>query len=429
MRPFLALPREYPPMSSLSRRRFLQASGRGAVLAGLYPSAWSGATALSALAVPAVPRSDEEPKLHQRLGKDARLIVHTTDPIVLETPLALLAEERITPTSALFVRNCQAIPDPRPAAGPSGWKIALSGTQGGPDVWDAALLQELPQTEVEMVLQCSGNGRQLFHAASPVSGMIWGKGGMGNVRFGGVRLSAILERLKCQPAKGAKYLTAEGADQPAAGKSDFEHSLPLDEVLEKSLLVWQMGGELLPAIHGGPVRLVTPGFYGTMQVKWVTRLRFEDHESDHTSQIPDYRTPLRLLRPGEAFEPSYANSEPNWRMRLKSVVLSPQDDATLRGPEQVIRGVAFSDGEARIEAVLVSLDRGATWRRAELTVPDSPYAWYPWHLACRLAEGRQAIWVRAIDAQGRTQPLDGNRFWNPKGYAWNGVEQIEVTVV
>lgn len=360
--------------------------------------------------------------------KDPRLIVHTPEPPVFETPPALLADAQVTPTSLFFVRNCQAPPEISGRDPLAGWKIELAGLVDHAQTFDAALLGKLPKREVEMVVQCSGNGRALFSQSSQTEGTQWLRGGMGNVRFAGVPLAAVLDRLGAKPKKGARFLTAEGRDNPKPGEMDFEHSLPLEETLAKSMLALELNGETLPVIHGGPVRLVTPGFYGTMQVKWVTRLRFEDRESDHTSHMPKYRTPIEPIEPGEKFAPTYENSEPNWRMRLKSVVLSPTPGAHLMRGRSSVVGVAFNDGEARIENVLVSTDRGASWQKARLDVPKSPYAWYRWHAQVELPPGSHEIWSRAVDALGRSQPLDGAIFWNPRGYTWNGVEKIDVTV-
>ena len=174
------------------------------------------------------------------------------------------------------------------------------------------------------------------------------------------------------------------------------------------------------------MRLVTPGYYGTMHVKWITRLRFTDHESGHTSQIPHYRTPRVPIKPGERFTPTYENSEPNWRMRLKCVILTPQPGATLPLGLLSIAGVAFNDGEAKIESVLVSVDQGCVWQCAQLDAPESPYAWYRWTAEVRISTRTTQIWARAIDSLGRSQPLDGAVFWNPSGYTWNGVEMIDV---
>ena len=90
--------------------------------------------------------------------------------------------------------------------------------------------------------------------------------------------------------------------------------------------------------------------------------------------------------------------------------------------------MAFNDGEAKIDQVLVSIDRGNSWQRAELETPGSPYAWSRWKANVTLGRGRHQIWARASDTLGRSQPLDGSIFWNPEGYTWNGVEKIDVTV-
>jgi DMSO/TMAO reductase YedYZ molybdopterin-dependent catalytic subunit len=279
-----------------------------------------------------------------------------------------------------------------------------------------------------MVVQCSGNGRALFSQAAKTDGTQWLRGGMGNVRFAGVALAKLLEDAGAKPHPAARFLTAAGSDDPKPGEMDFEHSLPLDDVLAHAILALELNGEPLPVVHGGPVRLVMPGYYGTMQVKWVTKLSFDERESSHTSHMPHYRTPLVPIRPGEKFEATFDNSESNWRMRLKSVVLSPAPGAELARGETTVVGVAFNDGRARIDSVLISTDRGRSWRQAELEVPKSSYAWYRWRARVRLSPGKQAIWSRAIDALGRTQPLDGSIHWNPRGYTWNGVEKIDVTV-
>jgi sulfite oxidase len=403
--------------ATVDRRTFIQGA----------TAAVAGAMLAPALASSAAPAPSAEMLI---AGKDPRLMIHTPKPATLETPAELLAGAGVTPTPLLFVRNNQEPPEavtmkPLPL---TGWKIDLAGLVDRPQVIDAAVLAEAEQVEREMVLQCSGNGRSLFSKSAPAKGTQWGRGGMGNVRFAGVPLSAVLARHGIRIKPQARYLTAEGADEPAPGEQDFEHSIPVDEALKKSLLALRLGDDLLPAIHGGPVRLLTPGYYGTMHVKWITRLRFTDKESNQTSQIPHYRTPRVPIQPGEPFTPTYENSEPNWRMKIKCVVLSPQPSDTLLSGEVPVVGVAFNDGEAKIESVLVSTDQGLTWQRAQLDVPESPYAWYRWTTTVQVSPTTKQIWARAIDALGRTQPLDGAVHWNPSGYTWNGVERIDVKV-
>jgi DMSO/TMAO reductase YedYZ molybdopterin-dependent catalytic subunit len=408
-------------MPSFDRRRFLQGASAALVATRLKSRLLADEPAIDKAAIDKVAASIVE-------SKDPRLIVHTVAPPVLETPHSLLADHQVTPTPLFFVRNVQQPPQPSGSDPLASWQVELTGMINRGQSFAGKILRALPRTEVEMVVQCSGNGRELFAETVKTKGTQWGRGGMANVRFAGVKLSTVLEHLGVKPDSAALYLTAEGHDNPKSGESDFEHSLPLAETLEKSVLAYELNGEPLPLIHGGPLRLVTPGYYGTMQVKWVSRLRFEDRESDHKSHLPDYRTPIEPINPGDPFTPTYANSESNWRMRLKSVVLAPLPRAELATGKVTVRGVAFNDGEARIDYVLTSIDRGQSWHRATLDIPESPYAWYRWKADLHLPAGEQQIWARAVDKQGRTQPLDGSVFWNPQGYTWNGVEKITVRV-
>ncbi len=277
-----------------------------------------------------------------------------------------------------------------------------------------------------MVLECSGNGRANYGG---IPGVQWGPGGVGNVRFSGAPLSAVLEMHGVRVDPQVKFVTAEGRDEPMGPeKPDFEHSLPLADVLERSIFALKLNGEDLPGVHGGPVRLVTPGFFGTMQIKWLSRLRFEVSESANFYHATDYRVPLRRVKPGEKFRFTMENSRPTWSVRLMSYILEPDQGAVVPAGPVTAHGVAYNDGAAPLEAVLVSFDRGESWKAAELTRPDSPYAWYPWTTTAELQPGLHEIWSRAIDALGRSQPLDGSIGWNPNGHEWNGVHKRQVTV-
>jgi DMSO/TMAO reductase YedYZ molybdopterin-dependent catalytic subunit len=171
---------------------------------------------------------------------------------------------------------------------------------------------------------------------------------VGNVRFSGVPLKAILEKYKVTVDPQVKYVTAEGHDLPMGlEKPDFEHSIPVAPVLERGILALNLNGDPLPGIHGGPVRLVTPGLFGTMQVKWLARLRFETAESPNFYHATEYRVPLSLLKPGEKFRFTMENSRPTWDIRLMSYILGPLSGAKLRSGSVTVNGVADNDGKAR----------------------------------------------------------------------------------
>jgi sulfite oxidase len=362
-------------------------------------------------------------------GIDPRLEVMSAVPLVLSTPVKLLAAKRITDAKYLFVRNIQDLVEgmtmkPVPL---EGWEIELTGLIHPYRVLiQAKDLLEMEQVECEMILQCSGNGRNEYGG---IQGTPWDQGGVGNVVFGGVPISAILEKYKISVDPQVTFITAEGHDLPMGlEKPDFEHSIPAKDVLERGMFALRLNGKPLPGIHGGPVRLAIPGLFGTMQVKWLARLRFETAESTNFYHATEYRVPHAIIPPGSKFRFTMDNSRPTWDIKLMSYILSPEEGAKLKAGPVTIRGVAYNDGKARIESVLVSLDRGKSWEPAEFDVPDSPYAWYDWKIKKRLAAGSYEIWARATDTLGRSQPLDGKIFWNPNGYEWTGIYKVTVTV-
>src|SRR5271170_7980484 len=106
------------------------------------------------------PRGPEVPALIK--GKDRRLEVMSAVPLVLSTPVGLLAEQTITDKKYLFVRNIQDLAEgmtlePLPL---EGWETELVGLiKPFRVVIHAEELLKMDQAEYEMILQCSGNGR------------------------------------------------------------------------------------------------------------------------------------------------------------------------------------------------------------------------------------------------------------------------------
>ena len=70
----------------------------------------------------------------------------------------------------------------------------------------------------------------------------------------------------------------------------FQSSLALAQILETPpgdmpvTLAYKMNGQLIPASHGGPVRVIVPGAYGSKSIKWVQRIvltnEFKANDSD-----------------------------------------------------------------------------------------------------------------------------------------------------
>src|SRR5690606_31597360 len=101
-----------------------------------------------------------------------------------------------------------------------------------------------------------------------------------------------------------------------------ERSVPM-KALEQAILAWEMNGEPLPLAHGGPLRLIVPGYYGVNNVKYVKRVAFTPKESDAKIHETGYR-----VRPvgekGAATQPSM------WDMNVKSWIDQPSGSGKVK---------------------------------------------------------------------------------------------------
>ena len=374
-------------------------------------------------------------------GKASGMIIHNAKLAVMETPLTDLRKHAITPKNILF--NRFHFPHEGDAAWyvneapPSeemvkNWKIRVDGLVERPRDVTIAELQARPQEKRVSVLQCAGNGRAFFAAKQKVGGGQWHNGGMGCVEWEGTPLRPFLADLKMMPAPTAHWLTAEGWDQPATPVgTDFAKSYHLaDHALDHAILALKMNGEPIPATNGGPVRLIIPGYYGNMNVKMLTYLLYAAEQSPSAYQSVGYRVPNNPVEPGKfgANDFTWYNSKPTYGHKIKSVIFSPLPEDKPKAGEHEITGVAFNDGQASITMVEVSVNDGATWHKATIKPPLSPWAWYHWSVRAHLGKGTHALRCRATDALGRTQPMDGLTRWNPRGYEWNGVDRVVITI-
>jgi DMSO/TMAO reductase YedYZ molybdopterin-dependent catalytic subunit len=374
-------------------------------------------------------------------GKISGMIVHNAQLGVMETPLVELRKHAHTPKDILF--NRFHFPHQGDAAWyattsvPSAdmvknWTLRVDGLVERPRDVTIAQLQAAPQEKRVSVLQCAGNGRAYYAAKQKAPGGQWHNGGMGNVEWEGVPLKPFLDSLKMAPGKAATWLTAEGWDQPATPEgSDFAKSYHMDDpALDHAILALKMNGEAIPATNGGPVRLIIPGFYGNMNVKMLTYLLYSAAQSPSDYQSVGYRMPNKLPADPATFGANAftaENSTPTYGHTLKSVIFSPLPEDKPKAGEVEITGVAFNDGTSKISKVEVSIDGGKTWKDAEIKPAESPWAWHHWSHRARLRKGKHELMARATDGKG-TQPMDGLTRWNPRGFEWNGVDRVELTV-
>jgi sulfite dehydrogenase len=388
----------------LLRRRLLAAGATGAA-AGL--SGWApGAMAQGKPLPPFASFKD-----------GSSVIVHSASGI--ETKREAFPTSGVMPTDKLFVRNNIGAPNASITENPDAWMIEIDGVTN-PKKLTVGELKRMGLASVAMVLQCSGNGRGFFgHKAS---GSQWKVGASGNTLWSGVPVKMLVNELGGVRG-GMRYMTSTGGETIPAGvdaqKVVVERSVPWT-AMEEAILAWELNGEPVPLAHGGPLRLIIPGYYGVNNIKYIKRLAFTEDQTAANIQRSGYRVrPIGVK--GAADQPSM------WEMNLKSFVTHPAGGQLRAGTNQVA-GVAFS-GESPVSAVEVSVDGGKTWRAARLVGPDmGRYAWRNFALPVTLAAGSHEITSRAIAADGTVQPE--LRVENERGYAHNGWRDhaVKVTV-
>lgn len=144
----------------------------------------------------------------------------TARPPQLETPFSVFNESTITPNDAFFVRyHLAGIPL---EIVPETHTIEIKGKVDKPLKLKMVDLRRMASVEVVAVNQCSGNSRGFFEPR--VAGGQLGNGAMGNARWRGVPLKAVLALAGVQ--KGAKQVVFNGLDDAFVYKTpDFVKAL------------------------------------------------------------------------------------------------------------------------------------------------------------------------------------------------------------
>ncbi|MEP6608690.1 MAG: sulfite oxidase [Burkholderiaceae bacterium] len=398
----------------LTRRRLLATGSSVLAAAGL-----SGCTSVSAQTPPqpAAPAAGAKPLPAYVAWKDAgALIVHS--PTTIETKRSALGSS-ITPADRLYIRNNLAAPDVSIVANRDAWQLAIEGVRQ-PRTLTVADLKTLGLETLAMVLQCSGNGRAFF--ASKPTGTKWEVGAAGCVLWSGVPVRAVAEALG-GPSSGMRFITGTGGEKLPDGVDPksviVERSVPISAI-EDALLAWELNGEPVPHAHGGPLRLVIPGYSGVNSIKYIKRLAFTHDETDAAIQSTRYRIAPLGTKESPA-QPAV------WEMGPKSWIVSPAPDAgPVRNGWTQIHGFAMGGTQAP-RTVEVSVDGGTTWREASFIGPNlGRYAWRPFVMQTQLRPGRYVLASRVTDSQGRIQVESSPD--NVGGYLNSGWRAHAVTV-
>jgi DMSO/TMAO reductase YedYZ molybdopterin-dependent catalytic subunit len=200
---------------------------------------------------------------------------------------------------------------------------------------------------------------------------------VGNAKWTGVPLVPVLDSAGMRPE--ASQVVGRSYDGWTAGFPTAH----LRGAGSEAMIALQMNGQILPARHGFPARLIVPGLYGYVSAtKWLTEIELTTLEA-----FDAYWVPL-----------GWAKEAP---ILTQSRIDVPDPGSRVAAGSVVVAGVAWAPtrGISRVE---VQLDDGA-WVEAELSDPLSNAAWVQWRTSFDIAAGSHLLRVRATDGTGVTQ--------------------------
>lgn len=292
--------------------------------------------------------------------------------------------EWVTPVEDFFAVAHYGYPE----VDASSYRLDVGGQAQRPLSLSLDQLRARPRVERTTVFECGGNTARLFH------GMV------GNARWTGAELLPLLEEAGwADDVREVHFWAADSGTEEIRGaqyEQNFARSMSLAAVRETNpIIAYEMNGSPLTVVHGFPVRLIVPGWYGVAQVKWLNRIELAHERLMTRFMAKDYVTLIGREVDGrtEWIETSVT------RQRPKSAIAR----VTRQGGNFRIFGAAWTDGTP-LERVEVSVDAGA-WRAATLDRQGDAYAWTFFTLEVpALAAGEHTLVSRALDAEGRTQP-------------------------
>ena len=270
-----------------------------------------------------------------------------------------------------------------PRVSTDGWSLTIDGDVDSPFEISYEELLAMPMVERDITLTCVSN---------EVGGQY-----VGGARWLGVRTKDLLARAGVRG----------GADQVLSHSTEgMTISTPIQALSDdrEALVAVGMNGQPLPAVHGFPARLVTPGLYGFVgATKWLTRMEVTTYAAKQA-----YWT-----------ERDWATDAP---ILTQSRIDTPRGLNRVKAGEVVVGGVAWAQqrGIAKVE---VRVDSGE-WQQVELGADAGIDYWRQWYFAWDAKPGRHDLTVRATDLDGETQPEDRSTPFPEGARGWHSIVVI-----
>ena len=277
------------------------------------------------------------------------LTVYSKYPYNAGTIPELISDNYITPVDLTYVRNHHPVPiiDKDAYRLKLGWGIELSLND---------LKTKFPSHEITATLICAGIRRDEFNAIEPVQGIKWKADPVSTAKYKGVWLHD-LKHLISESPEADKHVWL-------IGKDDYDGSIPLDKAFSKSgavMLAYEMNGEPINREHGGPLRVIVPGYVAARSIKWIQEIKAAEEEiGSPWQQGGAYKSFGPYIKTLVGFIPK------DYPSIQEMPVQSNMSKYVLNGNEIEVNGWAYSGGGRKIIRVEVSKNGGKTWQEATL---------------------------------------------------------------
>lgn len=242
------------------------------------------------------------------------------------------------------------------------WSLKIDGMVANPRSYTYKELLARPTFELDGTISCVSN---------EIGGDL-----VGNARWFGIRLDDLIR--EAGPLTRADQVMGYSVDGFTAG-------FPVAALDGRdAMIAFGMNGEVLPAAHGFPARIIVPGLYGYVSAtKWLSRIELTRFDAKRGYWIP---------RGWSAQAP----------IKTASRIDTPRDGSrTVAQGAGVVAGVAWAPtrGISRVE---IKIDASA-WQDATLGPELANTTWRQWWVKWSPSSGDHKISVRATDGTGELQ--------------------------
>lgn len=285
----------------------------------------------------------------------------------------------ITPNKDYFETRIGDIP----VIAPDSYQLIISGAVERPGTFSLEELYKLALVSRTLTTECIGN---------PGNGDL-----LGTAEWEGFLVYDLLESFGIsEEASAVKYLSADGY---------YTYNSMEELKNAKVIAALMMNDEVIPALHGFPLRIIFPGYYGVRHPGWI--MEIEVLESDDE----DFWT------------------QRGWNtdstMDIDSKIFFPAENSIFTQEDSIkIGGAAY--GSKQISSVEISLDGGNTW--IETTIrqrEDEDFVWIFWELILLpQPPGIISIHSRATSTDGSIQPWKDIDYLN----GTNALPSISISV-